>query len=106
MKITRRGTLADHGPATIELKEPKFEWRSGGSNLVIVKAGVGDFSGKARHDYHVQVSASEICALLECLAVAAATAPSEIERALAPALKSTLQLTYIVSGAHSIGKLS
>ena len=100
MKITRRGSAADHGPREIGLSSPTFQWSSSKACLSIRQGRVKDFTTSAHHSYNVEISPEEINAILEALAKTALADPKAIERHLASSLKSLVQLQSVVAGLY------
>ncbi|MBU1931991.1 hypothetical protein KJ965_04820 [Patescibacteria group bacterium] len=101
MKITRRGSAADHGESNIELGEPAFAWRKSDSCLTIKQSRVKDFSTKSRHSYTVCIKAPELNALIQALSDAAISDPGSFEKALEPSLKALVRIQAVVAGVKT-----
>lgn len=98
MKITRRGSTADHGESSIEFRGPTFTWRKSDSCLTIKQSYVKDFSTKSRHSYSVDVTASELNTLILALSDAAINDPDSFEKALEPSLKALVRIQAVIAG--------
>jgi hypothetical protein len=60
MKITRRGTSRDHGPATIELKNVICSFDPSDGMFHLKAMNVSDFRAEATHNYDVSLSPQEL----------------------------------------------
>ena len=98
MKISRRGTSADHGESSIELKTPSFAWRKSDSSITIKQSNVKDFSTKSHHGYTISLSLPEVICLLQSLAEAAQAEPISFEKGLEPSLKALLRIQAVAAG--------
>lgn len=98
MRVSRRGTAADHGESSIELKTPSFAWRKADSSLTIKQSKVKDFSTKSHHGYTISLSLPELASLIQALSEAALAEPSSFERGLEPSLKALTQIQAVVAG--------
>ena len=98
MKISRRGSAADHGESSIELDQPIFAWNKAGSCLTVRQSRVKDFSTRSRHSYTVHLTLVEINEVLRTLSDAAISEPASFEKALEPSLKAILRIQAIASG--------
>jgi hypothetical protein len=98
MKISRRGTSADHGESSIELKAPSFAWRKSDSSITIKQSNVKDFSTKSHHGYTISVGLPELVSLIQSLAEAAHAEPATFEKGLEPSLKALLRIQAVVAG--------
>jgi hypothetical protein len=65
MKITRRGSGADHGPSSIEIDKPKFSWNEKEKVVEIRQTGIRDFTSGSTHNYVFQISLNEIKELVK-----------------------------------------
>lgn len=101
MKITRRGSGADHGESSIELGEAKIAWRESDFCLTINQSHVKDFSTKSRHGYTVCVTVSEINTLIQTLSDVAIKDPASFEKALEPSLKALIRIQAIIAGVKT-----
>ena len=98
MKISRRGTSANHGESSIELGDPMFAWSSSDSCLDILQAGIRDFSTRSRHSYTISLTVTEINAILKTLSDAAVKDPDKFEKNLGISLKAILRIQAVLSG--------
>lgn len=98
MKISRRGTSADHGESSIELKTPSFAWRKSDSSITIKQSNVKDFSTKSHHGYTISLGLPELVSLIQSLAEAAPVEPATFEKGLEPSLKALLRIQAVVAG--------
>ena len=98
MKISRRGTAADHGESSIELKTPSFAWRKSDSSITIKQSNVKDFSTKSHHGYTISLGLPELVSLIQSLAEAAHAEPAAFEKGLEPSLKALLRIQAVVTG--------
>lgn len=68
MKIIRRGSTADHGGSSIDLKAPSFAWKKSDSCITIKQSNVKDFSTKSHHSYTVNPTLPELNNLIQAVA--------------------------------------
>lgn len=101
MKITRRGSTADHGESSIELAEPTFAWSKSNSCLTIKQSRVKDFSTKSQHSYTVRMTVPELNTLIRTLSDAAINDPITFEEALEPSLKALVRIQAVVAGVKT-----
>lgn len=99
MKITRRGSSADHGSSSVELKEPKISWDSENTCIKCCQNSIGDFSTYAKHDYTVSISLSEIKSILSVIGEKPVNdLPEIISSAFTPILRPLLRILSICVG--------
>lgn len=101
MKISRRGTAADHGESSIELKAPSFAWRKTDSSITIKQSNVKDFSTKSHHGYTISLSFPELVSLIQSLSEAALAEPASFERGLEHSLKALMRIQAVVAGVKT-----
>jgi len=66
MRITRRGTNRDHGPASIEFRNIEFSYQASDGLLHIKSWNIADFRADAAHNYDVTLSVQELEQLVSC----------------------------------------
>jgi hypothetical protein len=98
MKISRRGTAADHGESSIELKTPTFSWRKYDSSFTIKQSNVRDFSTKSHHGYTISLSLPELTSFLQAVSDAACADPTLFEKNLESSLKALTRIQAVVAG--------
>ncbi len=101
MKISRRGTAADHGESSIELKTPSFAWRKSDSSITIKQSSVKDFSTKSHHGYTISLSLPELVNLIQSVSEAAFADPALFEKNLEPSLKALTRIHAVVAGVKT-----
>ena len=101
MKISRRGTSADHGESSIELKTPSFAWRKSDSSITIKQSNVRDFSTKSHHSYTVSISLPELNNLSQLLSDAACADPGSFEKNLEHSLKALVRIQAVAAGVKT-----
>lgn len=101
MKISRRGSSADHGTSAIELNAPTINWTASDKCLNIKQAHIRDFNTKSHHGYTIKISLTEVAAIISALAQAAQKDPVIFEKELESSLKGLCQLQAIVAGLKS-----
>ena len=101
MKISRRGTFANHGQSKVEFVSPKISWLKSDSCIAIEQSRVKDFSTDAHHSYKVLITVAELNKTLESLAAAAIADPSTFEKSFEPTLKAIMQLQSVVAGIRT-----
>ena len=101
MKISRRGTSADHGQSEVKFVSPKISWLKSDSCIAIEQSNIKDFSTKAHHSYKVRITVAELNAILKSLAAAAIAEPSMFEKNFEPSLKAIMQLQSVVAGVRT-----
>jgi hypothetical protein len=101
MKISRRGTAADHGESGIELKTPSFAWRKSDSHITIKQSNVKDFSTKSHHGYTISLGLPELVNLIQCVSDAAFADPAAFEKNLEPSLKALTRLQAVAAGLRT-----
>lgn len=98
MKISRRGTAADHGESSIELNAPSFAWRKSDSSITIKQSNVKDFSTKSHHGYTISLGLPELVSLIQSLGEAAYAEPATFEKGFEHSLKALLRIQAVVAG--------
>ncbi len=99
MKITRRGSYADHGTKSIELKEPRLSWDAKDGCIKIKQDSIGDFSTGSRHDYDVSISLSELADILNVVGEKPVNdTPEIISSSLSKSLKPLLRIVFTCIG--------
>lgn len=101
MKISRRGSSADHGTFAIELNAPTINWTTNDNCLTIKQTHIRDFNTKSHHGYTIKISTTEIKTIISTLAQAAQKDPSTFENYFESALKDLCQLQAIAAGLKS-----
>jgi hypothetical protein len=101
MKISRRGSTADHGLSSVELPSPAFAWVKSDSCLTVKQSYVKDFSTKAHHSYTIRLTVPELNEILKSLAAAALADPASFERSFEPSLKALFQLQSVAAGIRT-----
>ena len=92
MDISRRGTSADHGLSSINLKDPSVSWNETNEVVEIKKSSVKDFSTESHHNYKISLSLDEIAKIFHAVASAANRNPKLLAEMQAQTLKSLLQI--------------
>lgn len=98
MKISRRGSAADHGESSIELKKPSFAWRKTDSCITVKQSNIKDFSTKSHHGYTLSLSLPEFVGLLDAISEAAIADPASFEKGLEPSLKALARIQAVAAG--------
>jgi hypothetical protein len=99
MRVSRRGTDANHGTSVINLNKVSASWNSSPKGLVLNSRRVRDFNTKATHDYTIAVPLNELALLLQAMGgTACKESASEVEAELAGALKDMVRLVATASG--------
>jgi hypothetical protein len=98
MDISRRGSSADHGPSSINLKDPSVSWNEANKAVEIKKGSVKDFSTESRHNYTISLSLDEIAKIFHAVASAANKNPELLAEMQAQTLKSLLQIQAAIVG--------
>jgi hypothetical protein len=101
MKISRKGSTADHGLSSVELTTPSFAWTKSDACLTIKQSHIKDFSTKAHHSYTIRITISELNEIFKSLSNAALADPVLFEKHLEPSLKALLQLQSVAAGARN-----
>ena len=99
MKISRRGSLADHGASEVVLGTP--EAVCDGEVVHLRAKGARDFNTSANHDYDVSLSIEDIRNLVRALSKAALASPTAWERHLDPIGKDLVRLAATSMGLCS-----
>ena len=98
MKISRRGSLADHGTASITLKKPTICFAYGSEELTISQSVVTDFRTDATHGYEVEIPLDEVVKIIDALARDGLSSSREkLVEGLVPATRSLLRLVRALS---------
>lgn len=98
MKISRRGSNADHGPSSIELNPSAFSWDKLNAALTIRSRYVSDFSTNSKHDYTVTIGIDEINQIVHALSEAAISEPNYFEKTMESSIKDMLRILIVLSG--------
>lgn len=101
MDISRRGSSADHGPSSINLKDPSVSWNEINKVVEIKKGRVKDFSGKSHHNYKVSLSLDDVANIIHAVASAANTNPELLAEMQEQTLKSLLQIQAAIVGCSN-----
>ena len=67
MWISRRGSHANHGKRTIELRHIQTSWDPNEKVIEIKSENIGDFSTDSTHDYVLKIRLDEIAKILNAL---------------------------------------
>lgn len=97
MNIVRRGSAYNYGKRTISFEGARFSVDPKGA-VLIEATGVKDFTGESHHDYTVTLEPEDLVQVLSVLAASASANPGVAEQSLSSALKSLVQLQYVVAG--------
>ena len=99
MKIQRRGSGADHGPSSVDLKKPTVSWDSKNALIEFRENSIPDFSTTSRHDYKVSISLAELAKILSIIGEKPVNdSPEIISSALSPSLRPLLRIVSICIG--------
>jgi hypothetical protein len=98
MKITRRGSSADHGESSIELNAPTITWSSASTCIWIKQNRVRDFSTDSRHNYTLRLSLYDIGSLIQAISDAAIANPELFEKELEKSIKPVVRLQSVLAG--------
>jgi hypothetical protein len=101
MRISRRGSLADHGTYEIDLNSPVINWKMSDRCLTVKQAHIRDFNTKSHHEYTIKINMSEITKIIASLAQAAQKDPNMFEKDLKISLKDLCQLQAIAAGLNN-----
>lgn len=101
MNIVRRGSAYNYGERTISFDGARFSVDAKGA-VRIEATGVKDFTGESHHDYSVVLEPEDLIRMLNSLAASACANPSVAEQELSSALKSLVQLQYVVAGVAKL----
>lgn len=88
MKISRVGSLANHGRSQINLKDPKVSWNKTENSIDLRSTYVSDFSTESKHDYTVQIDLELIASMIRLLGD---KLPNEIPEILSTKLSPVLR---------------
>jgi len=97
MNIVRRGSKYNYGARAVTFENARFSCDSSGAVLIEAN-GVKDFTGESHHNYTVTLEPEDLVQVLSTLAACASANPTQVEQALSSALKSLVQLQYVVAG--------
>jgi len=99
MKIQRRGSAADHGPSSVELKKPMISWDSKNACIKFRENSIPDFLTTSQHDYEVSISLAELENILSIIGQKPVNdSPEIISSALSPSLRPLLRIVSICIG--------
>ena len=100
MKITRRGSSADHGPRSINLGNPTIKWNRKHGVVQILKSRIRDFATDSTHNYTIEISLSEIRKIIEVIgAEPVDEIPDTISEELSPCLREIIRLQKACIGS-------
>lgn len=103
MKILRRGSTADHGQKSIDLKSPDVKWDARNESIVFRKRSVVNFSGASKHDYEVSLSLKEIGLILSVVGEKPVEeSPKAISSTLSIYLRQLLRLVSTCVGREGL----
>jgi len=93
MKISRRGSSADHGSRSINLGKPTIKWNKKLEVVQIRQSRVGDFATDSAHDYTIDIALSEIRRIIEVIGDEPVNEnPDTISEELSPCLRELIRL--------------
>ncbi len=91
MKITRRGSSANHGDSEIELEN--YEIKYGNSTIHLQKSRIKDFNTDSTHDYTISLSMEELSNLIKFLGDKIPNKdPESISSAFSPCLREIIRI--------------
>lgn len=67
MKISRRGSSANHGSRSIALSDPVIRWNKKLGVVQFRQSRIGDFATDATHDYTIDIALSEIREMIKVI---------------------------------------
>ena len=98
MIIARSGSGADHGVRQVELRNGYSHWDVESASIRFARTRVWNFSGHARHDYRVFISAAELAEVIKAAAEGlGTTSDAALRAALHPCLPDLLKLAHAAS---------
>ncbi len=99
MKISRKGSSADHGTKYIELNDARITWNNEHHILQFRKQRIKDFVSDATHDYTVDISLSEIRTMLKVIGdKPVSEVPDILSNELSPCLREIIRIQQACVG--------
>jgi hypothetical protein len=99
MKISRRGTFANHGTTSVELKKVNVSWDARGSNIVIKSSGIRDFSTDSNHNYTISIPLEDFAKIIKAVGLSGvASSATDLEAALETEIKALHRILAAATG--------
>lgn len=93
MKISRRGSSADHGSRSIRINKPTIKWNKKLGVVQFRQSRIGDFATDSTHDYTIEISLSEISKIIEIVGGELVNeVPDTISEEFSPCLRELIRI--------------